>query len=124
MKILIVETEKKPRIAEIDGSFHSMQLVVGGNIEAIYPFEDYVALICNDEGKLNNLPLNRSLYHPETHQLYDIISGTFFVCAAPPDEENFNSLTSEQLQYYANRFERPELFLSFDGSIIAIPLED
>ncbi|MEA4974023.1 hypothetical protein SDC9_102711 [bioreactor metagenome] len=88
MKILIVETEKKPRIAEIDGSLHSMQQVVGGNIEAIYPFEEDVALICNDEGKLNNLPLNRALYHPETHQLYDIISGTFFIFAAPPDEEN------------------------------------
>jgi len=124
MKILIVEAEKKPRIAEIDGSLNSMQQVVGGNIEAIYPFEDNVALICNDEGKLNNFPLNRALYHPETHQLYDIVSGTFFICSAPPDEENFNSLTSEQLQYYANRFERPDLFLSFEGSIIAIPYED
>ena len=30
-------------------------------IEAIYPYEDPVALVCNEEGKLEGLPLNRAL---------------------------------------------------------------
>jgi hypothetical protein len=26
---------------------------VGGNIEAVYPYDDLVALVCDEEGKLN-----------------------------------------------------------------------
>ena len=52
MKVLLVEPNADPRIIEIDGSLASMQELVGGLIEAIYPFNAPVALICNDEGKL------------------------------------------------------------------------
>lgn len=66
MKILIVEPGGKPRPAEIEGGLASMQKVVDGVIQALYPFREPVALICNDEGKLLHLPLNRPLYHPDT----------------------------------------------------------
>ena len=40
----------------------SMQQLVGGLIQVLYPFRDAeVALICNDEGKLLGLPFNRAL---------------------------------------------------------------
>ena len=79
MKILVVEPMKRPYVQEIDGSLESMQKLVGGTIQAVYPFpEDAVALICNDEGKLLNLPYNRFLYD-EQKQPYDVICGTFFV---------------------------------------------
>ena len=58
MKVLMIEPGKKPRKAEIDGSLEGMQKVVGGYIQAIYPFEDPVALICNEEGKLWGLEPN------------------------------------------------------------------
>ena len=45
MTVLIVEPGKKPRKAEIDGSLEGMQRVVGGYIQAIYPFDEPVALI-------------------------------------------------------------------------------
>ena len=38
---------KKPTIQEIDGSLESMQRIVGGDIEAVYPFDDPVVLVCN-----------------------------------------------------------------------------
>ena len=79
MKIIVVEPQKKPVVREIDSGLESMQKVVGGSIEAVYPFEEPVALICNDEGKLLNLPLNRAL-RDENGTVYDIISGTFFLC--------------------------------------------
>ena len=47
MKILLVEPNLDPRIIEIGGSLAAMQNLVGGLIQAIYPFEDRVALICN-----------------------------------------------------------------------------
>ena len=38
---------KKPTIQEIDGSLESMQRIVGGDIEAVYPFDDPVVLVWN-----------------------------------------------------------------------------
>lgn len=97
MKILLVEPGKVPRPTEIAPTLQSMQKVVGGSIEAVYPFDEPVALICNEEGKLLGLPLNRSLRHPDTGAIYDIIAGTFFLCIAPEDSENFAGLTEEQI---------------------------
>ena len=61
MNILRTEPGKVPRPAEIDPSLKSVQSTVGGCIQAVYPFEEPVALICNEEGKLCGLPLNRTL---------------------------------------------------------------
>ena len=61
MKILFVEPGKEAQPAEIQGDLKEMQAIVGGRIEALYPWADPVALICNDEGKLLRLPLNRML---------------------------------------------------------------
>ena len=47
MKILVIEPEKNPVVKEIDGELESMQKVVGGSIEAVYPFDDPVALVVN-----------------------------------------------------------------------------
>lgn len=47
MTVLIVETGKKPRKAEVDRCLEGMQRVVGGYIQAVYPFDDPLALICN-----------------------------------------------------------------------------
>lgn len=109
MKILIVEPGQKPRSAEINGTLQEMQDIVGGLIQAIYPFEEPVALVCNDEGKLLCLPLNRTL-RLENGQIYDVVAGTFFLCSAPLDSDRFESLTDEQLIRYAQRFRLPEFF--------------
>ena len=58
MKVLIIEPSFEPREAEIESGLESLQSVVGGNIEAIYPYEDEVAIICNEEGRLQGLPYN------------------------------------------------------------------
>ena len=110
MNVLLVPPLEPPRAAELDSTLEAMQQVVGGPIQAVYPFEEPVALICHEEGKLVGLPLNRCL-RLDTGEIYDIIAGTFFLCAAPPDSEHFESLTSEQLERYRRRFARPELFL-------------
>ena len=82
-----------------------------------------MALICHEEGKLLPLPLNRALRSPHTGEIYDIIAGDFFLCAAPPDSEHFESLTDDQLERYARIFRTPELFLSGPGgSIMVLPL--
>ena len=47
MKILMVEPGKAPKEKNISGTLDSMQEAVGGTIQATYPFDEPVALICN-----------------------------------------------------------------------------
>ena len=123
MTILLVSPGQPPQKTTIDDTLAAMQRAVGGPIQAVYPFEEPVALICHEEGKLLHLPLNRALRSPDTGEIYDIVAGDFFLCAAPPDSEHFESLTDDQLERYARIFRTPELFLSGPGgSIIVLPL--
>lgn len=109
LTILKVCSGAEPEVVTIPHTLSAMQAVVGGSIEAIYPFDDPVALVCNDEGKLLNLPLNRALRDPATGAILDIIAGTFFICGLRPDD--FASLSKEQIDHYSQVFHYPELFL-------------
>lgn len=111
MRILLIEPGEVPRPKEIAPTLEAMQSVVGGPIQAVYPFEEPVALICHEEGKLLGLPLNRALRHPDSHEIYDVIAGTFFLCGAPPESEHFESLTEEQMERYTEHFAPIELFV-------------
>ena len=120
MKIIVVEPQKKPVVREIDAGLEAMQKIVGGSIEAVYPFDEPVALICNEAGKLLNLPLNRAL-RDDDGNVYDIVSGTFFVCAAPPASDRFEGLTDQQVKTYIERFAMPEMFLNVGGDLFVLP---
>ena len=52
--------------------------------------------------------------------MYDIVCGAFFLCAASPDSEYFESLTVEQIDRYTQLFRYPEIFLLFNGRIVAV----
>ena len=223
MKVLIVEQGKKPYVKDIENNLESMQKIVGGYIETIYPFDDEnVVLVCNEEGKMNGLPLNRAIYgenslrevsyqelktifretekkgeshikgyitftadsftkpyteeqrtyvissdnkaflpnkggysiygssidgtdldvrlerymadetgdsgywkiekcsvETPTKNIVDIIAGTFFLCYAPADSENFLGLPDNLIERYSQMFELPERFGKIDGKIVA-----
>ena len=103
MKVVICEPGQYARIAEIEPTLTAEQKVVGGLIDCVYPWpNDMAALVCNDEGKLNGMPLNRAL------EDYDVIAGTFFICGI--SGENFCSLTEEQTARYLQKFRAPEVF--------------
>ena len=103
MKVLVVEVGRQPMVKEIDGSLKAMQEIVGGYIQAIYPWMEEVALVCNEEGKINGMALNRPLFD-DRGQLVDIIAGTFFICSAPVDSDTFQSLTDAQIERYSKLF--------------------
>lgn len=121
MTVLRVEPMKAPEVITIDTGLESLQHEVAGDIEAVYPFTDPVALICNEEGKLNQLPLNRGLYDDEG-RLYDILAGTFLVTGLT--EDNFGSLSPELLEKYAEMYKTPQMFMRVNGEIVAVPLRD
>ena len=93
MTVLVVEPMKEPYVKEIDPDLHSLQAEVGGDIGPTYLYSDPVALVCNDEGKLIGLDLNRGL-RDENGEIYDIVAGTFLVVGL--GEEDFASLSPQR----------------------------
>ena len=78
MNVLMVEPGKAPYETQIGSDLQSMQALVGGYIQAVYPYEEPVALIANESGKLDGLPLNRALRDADG-DVYDIVAGKFFI---------------------------------------------
>ncbi len=118
--VLLVEPGQYARVVTIGSKLESLQETVGGDIEAAYYFDDPVALICNEEGKINGLRLNRAV-KDENGEIVDIIAGTFFICGLT--EDSFGSLPEELQQKYLDQFRQPETFLKLGRSIAAIPTE-
>ena len=108
MNVLVVEPGILPYEKEING-LEEMQAVVGGYIEAIYPYEDMVAIVCNEEGLINGLPFNRSMDGG-----YGGAFGTFFVCGLT--EDSFGSLSPERVKYFKERFKNAEILLGVKGN--------
>ena len=117
MKILMVEPGKAPYEAEIDGSLESMQEAVGGSIEGYYPYAEPVAIVCNDEGKINGLPLNRAIYGQDG-EMIEIMAGTFFMAGL--GGESFTDLPDYFMEQYKEQFKYPEKFFRIAGEIVAV----
>lgn len=62
INVLLVQPGQYPKMVDIEASLEGMQKVVGGDIEEYMPFEDEVAIVCNEEGKMLGLPPNRAVY--------------------------------------------------------------
>ena len=120
MIILLIQPGERPALAEISGTLESMQKMVGGYIQVLYPFDDPIALVCNEEGKLLGLPLNTGL-RDGCGRIYDTIAGTFFLCGAPPDTDHLDSLPEGLVGKYQRRFASPEVFINIGGTLLAFP---
>ena len=118
IKVVILEPRKIARVGEIGASLEDMQAVVGGLIEPVYCFDDPVCVVVNEEGKIDRLPLNRSL-KDEAGTVFDIIAGTAFICSCAG--ENFGSLSEKELERYTEKFKYPEKFFRLNGDIQCVP---
>lgn len=110
MKVVLVEVGKPAKITDMPHDLKAMQTIVEGPIQALYPWDDPVALVCNEEGKLHGLPLNRIL------EDYDIIAGNFFLCGLSKD--NFASLSGSLAKKYQEKFLYPERIAIQDGHVL------
>lgn len=94
IRILIVEPNKEPRQTKVEHTLQNLQNVVDGLIEFV-ELEHNVDLVCNEEGKLRSLELNRAITN-------DIIAGTFFIAGQHKGETI--SLSRKQIRKYKKRF--------------------
>lgn len=94
IRILVVEPNKEPYKKKIPHTLEDMQRVVGGLIEFV-ELEYNVDLICNEEGKIYNLPMNRAIQN-------DIVTGTFFIAGQHNGETI--SLSKKQIKRYKDIF--------------------
>ena len=118
MRVLKVEPYQQPEVKEIDSGLSSLQHEVEGWIEATYPFEDPVAIICNEEGKLNGMEYNRAI-RDENGEVREIIAGPFLIVGL--GEEDFTSLSEDMVQKYKRMFAQPEVFLQTQSSLLILP---
>lgn len=121
LKVLVVESGKRPYTKTIEPGLASLQHEVGGYIEAVYPFAEPVAIICDEEAKLKGSTLNRAL-RDEAGHIYDIIAGTFLITGL--SEEDFASLEEEHMKQFSKHFETPEMFLRVNGKLMVLPMEE
>ena len=116
IKVLLVEPLKPPRLIEFEHTLENLREMVGGNIQAVYPWDDPVALVCDDEGKFKGYPANRVLVG-EDGEPYDLVVGTFFICGLTAD--NFGSISDELAEKYTERFRYPEMLMRrLDGKVV------
>ena len=108
MDVLVVEPGYAPYEKSING-LDEMQVTVGGLIQAIYPYEEQVAIVCNEEGLLHGLEFNRSVPRG-----YGGVVGTFFICGL--GEEDFCSLTPEQMEKYRKEYHKAEILIGARGN--------
>lgn len=119
--VLSVKPLREPCVITIPNKLKTMQDQVGGMIEAVYPFEDPVAIILNEEGKLNGSMPNRGLYD-SSGNLYDVIAGTFLIVGL--SEEDFCSLSEELSEKYMEKYKIPERMAFINGRIRMLPVTD
>lgn len=116
MKVLRVRPKHYPEVIDIDCSLESLQKEVEGPIQAVYPWDDEVVLICNEEGKLYDdcmEKLNRTLDGPYGIPI-DIIVGTFLIVGLT--EDNFGELLPEFVEKYEKMFHQPRKFVTYTDS--------
>ncbi len=117
MTALLVEPGKEPQVVELPNILADLQQAIGGHLECLTYGTEPVVILCNEEGKVNNLPPNRGItdYRGE---LVDIIHGNFIICGV--DEDDFGALTPEQADKYGKQFAHPEKFYSLGGRIVPV----
>ena len=116
MRILLIRPGKRPEIKVIPHKLEEMQKTVGGYIEATYPWDDLIGLICDED----------ALSKPEQQWNRKInddmaIKGPFFLCGL--GEEDFTDFPEELIDKYMKLFWKPEIFVRTMRGPVIIPVD-
>lgn len=90
LRVIYKEVGKEPKVIEIEDTLEAQQKLVEGLIEVV-PYKDNLLLICNEEGKINNLA-------PNLQFDYDYIAGNCFIVGDDFENEGFKSVEDKQIE--------------------------
>lgn len=124
LRVLLVSPGKTPEVIFVEDNYHAFQRVVGGHFQRVFPWQDPVAVICNEDGKPLGLPPNRAIFKDEEHEqgdltirgngrILDVLVGNFFIAGL--DYPEVTSLSDELIEKYRQRFRYPEIFIPVPG---------
>ena len=102
-----IEPHKRAKVIEQGTELFELQNAVDGYIELAYPFQSSVCIVCNEEGKITEIP-NRLIADEKTG-FYDVIYGTFLIMRS--NNGGFQSLTERDIKKYLPLFDKPHLFI-------------
>lgn len=124
IRVLVVEPMRKPYVKTIPDTLEAINQVIEGDCMQVVPLYGMniknAVIVCNDDGKLRGLPLNRLLCDKNGNP-YDVIAGTFFLTGV--DGEDFCSLTDDQVQELFTLYEYPELIFPTENGFCRIPID-
>ena len=105
MKVIKCVPEKpEVEVIKIPNTLDSLHEQVGGYIETMMLPEGDAVCILNEEGKMIQMEISRTLYNSQTNEMVDVLCGPFLIAGV--DGEEFCSLTYEQLKKYCRIFGR------------------
>ncbi|MBP3898084.1 MAG: DUF3846 domain-containing protein [Mogibacterium sp.] len=114
LRVIVCRPGEVAEIVEIEDDLESMQKLVGGLIEPYDPFYsetdsryENVILVCNEEGKLRQMPPSRAIIDEDGHVM-DVIAGPFFLCYSPVESERFLSMPMDLEEDFRKKYELPE----------------
>ena len=123
LRVILCRPGETAEIVVIEDDLESMQELVGGLIEPYDPFYsetdpryENVILVCNEEGKLMQLPPNRAIVD-EDGRVMDVIRGPFFLCYAPVESERFLSIPPDLEEEFLRKYELPDKFYRSENGI-------
>lgn len=119
--VLAVEPGMKPYVQEIPNGLDSLQREVGGDIQAVYPYDDPIAIIAAESGKLMGMPFNRALRDEDGH-IYDVLVGKFLIVGL--GEDNFVSIPDELIPKYIREFQTLEQLVRIGEKNYILPAMD
>ena len=108
IRVLLVEPLEKPRLITVPHTLESLQSLVNGYIQAVYPFRDPIAIIVDEDGIAHRREPNRLLMDEDGNP-YDILKGTFFITGLT--ENDFGSISDELAEKYTQKYYYPEVFV-------------
>lgn len=117
IRMLEVAPLEAPRLIEVYHTLENLQELVGGTVQAVYPWDDLVAILCDDDGKAKGYPANRILVDEDGNP-YDIIVGTFYICGLTSTD--FGSISDELAEKYTERFRYPEMFMRTENGHVVM----
>ena len=97
MQVVIANPGQPADIAQITSDLPALQAVVHGYLEH-WATVDHVCFLCNEEGRLHGMPINRTLTLPDQTQW--TIVGPILLVGLDADTGEFESLTPGEALFW------------------------